>query len=230
MGDSRARALERRWKETGALEDEVAYLRERVRAGLLSQERLELLAYCGQPAARAALDNETWETTDDPFQWTSNLLARWGQIASVRAAVAAARAAIRVWQTEQDATYQLAAIQAAEDWVLCPCVAHGQEASAASDRGDENPDLESLGYSATFPKEALSAAYAAALTATAAAAGCKGFKPELRAWEDTAGPHSVSGAEKALGGSGEALAAAKAELILWALGTTDPVAERRNSR
>jgi hypothetical protein len=36
VSDDRLRELERRWKETGAVEDEAAYLKERVRAGELS--------------------------------------------------------------------------------------------------------------------------------------------------------------------------------------------------
>ena len=48
MSDNKLRELERRWKETGSVEDEAAYLLERVRAGELTQERLELAAYCGR--------------------------------------------------------------------------------------------------------------------------------------------------------------------------------------
>ena len=52
MSDTKLRELERRWKETGAVEDEAAYLLERVRVGDLTQERLELAAYCGHEGAR----------------------------------------------------------------------------------------------------------------------------------------------------------------------------------
>ena len=44
MSDARLRELERRWRESGSTEDEAAYLRERVRVGDLTQERLELAA------------------------------------------------------------------------------------------------------------------------------------------------------------------------------------------
>ena len=44
MSDQKLRDLERRWKETGSPDDEAAYLLERVRAGELSRERLELAA------------------------------------------------------------------------------------------------------------------------------------------------------------------------------------------
>jgi len=54
--DSKLRELERRWKETGSVEDEARYLLERVRVGDLERERLELAAYCGHEGARWALD------------------------------------------------------------------------------------------------------------------------------------------------------------------------------
>jgi hypothetical protein len=41
MSDEQLRALERRWKETGAAQDEAALLLERVRVGDLEQARLE---------------------------------------------------------------------------------------------------------------------------------------------------------------------------------------------
>jgi hypothetical protein len=53
--ESKLRELERRWKHSGALEDEVVYLRERVRAGLLDGERLELALRFGSEAAGEVL-------------------------------------------------------------------------------------------------------------------------------------------------------------------------------
>lgn len=56
MSDESLRELERQWtQETGSLEAEAAFLLERMRMGQLSQDRLEVAAYFGQPAARAAL-------------------------------------------------------------------------------------------------------------------------------------------------------------------------------
>ena len=54
MSDEKLRELERRWKETESVEDEAAWLKERVRVGDLTQERLELAAYCGHEAAAIA--------------------------------------------------------------------------------------------------------------------------------------------------------------------------------
>lgn len=51
MTDEALRALERRWAETGADEDEAAVLRERSRPGQLPAPQLELAAHLGHPAA-----------------------------------------------------------------------------------------------------------------------------------------------------------------------------------
>ena len=51
MTDPLLRALERAWRETGSVEAEAAYLRECVRAGALTGDRLALAALCGHPAA-----------------------------------------------------------------------------------------------------------------------------------------------------------------------------------
>jgi hypothetical protein len=55
VSDEGLRDLERLWKATGSLEDEAAFLRERVRAGRLEPAALELAARLGYAAARAAL-------------------------------------------------------------------------------------------------------------------------------------------------------------------------------
>jgi hypothetical protein len=59
VSDKRLRELERRWKETGTVEDEATYLQERVRAGELTQEELDLAAYSGNPAALRLAGCET---------------------------------------------------------------------------------------------------------------------------------------------------------------------------
>jgi hypothetical protein len=54
--DERTRRLERRWRESGAIEDESAWLRARVRGGDLSPHRLAAAAALGHPAAVLATD------------------------------------------------------------------------------------------------------------------------------------------------------------------------------
>jgi len=87
MSDERLRELERRWKETGSPEDEAAYLLERVRAGDLSQERLELAAYCGHQAATRALGSSAPRTYQKLELWIRGL-ARWGVDPALRCSLA----------------------------------------------------------------------------------------------------------------------------------------------
>ena len=51
MTDDRLRAMERRFRESGSVEDEATWLIERVRSGDLSSDCLRLAACCGHPAA-----------------------------------------------------------------------------------------------------------------------------------------------------------------------------------
>lgn len=51
--DERLRDLERRWRASGAIDDEAAWLGERLRTGDLAPERARLAAWLGHPAAEA---------------------------------------------------------------------------------------------------------------------------------------------------------------------------------
>lgn len=54
MSDDRVRTLEQRWRASGALEDERAWIHARARAGLLSADRLELAQALGAEALGGA--------------------------------------------------------------------------------------------------------------------------------------------------------------------------------
>jgi hypothetical protein len=60
VSDDRLRGLERRWRASGALDDEVAWLSGRVRAGDLTRERIQIAALLGHSAAR-----EVWSQDGD---------------------------------------------------------------------------------------------------------------------------------------------------------------------
>lgn len=95
MSDERLRELERRWTESGSVNDEAAYLKQRVRAGDLSQERLDLAAYCGREAALVALGaNSTVEW--DSKAWAEGL-GRWGPSIVLRAQCLLAEVLLPVW-------------------------------------------------------------------------------------------------------------------------------------
>ncbi len=99
MGNEQVRDLERRWQASGALSDEVAYLRARSREGSLSPEQLALAAAVGHKAALELapipLDPDPFApvhpslANDDPREplkhWVAGL-ARWGPTAPLHAA------------------------------------------------------------------------------------------------------------------------------------------------
>lgn len=93
--DDAVRAAERRYRASGALEDEVAWLRERLRIGDLTRERCELAAFMGHPAATTALALDCaghaacLRCGAGPAVMEG--LAERGPEANLRAAVAAAR-------------------------------------------------------------------------------------------------------------------------------------------
>lgn len=98
MTDSRLQELKRAWEASGSVEDEAAYLRERVRVGDLTQERLELAAKLGQAAAVAATGRSraarqsVWDLCDEiaASDWDAKLL----QATLRRVGLALLRAAI----------------------------------------------------------------------------------------------------------------------------------------
>ena len=88
MTDSRLQELKRAWEASGSVEDEAAYLRERVRVGDLTQERLELAAYCGHPAAAAILDPKVNRGPELLGKWIASL-QRFGRATVLQSGLAA---------------------------------------------------------------------------------------------------------------------------------------------
>lgn len=72
MIDEDVHELERRWRETGAVDDEAAWLRARVRTGALSHDCLRLAVWLGHPAAAAALADEL-EVPSELDEWVRGL-------------------------------------------------------------------------------------------------------------------------------------------------------------
>lgn len=127
MSDQRLRELERAASH-GDPVDRAAVLREKCRAGLLTQERVELAAYCGDPGARLV---EEWPPDDGLYhapvyvdsvdacngsrpnaacaycaefrEWVSGL-SLWGFDTLIRAASAATTVGLPVWEEEHDVT------------------------------------------------------------------------------------------------------------------------------
>lgn len=97
MADDRLRELERAWRTSGALDDEVAWLRERQRAGDLDAPRVRLAAWLGHPAAVQLAPDAGF---GPPRAGASGAALFWrgvtahGEEAAVRALVAEGRRAI----------------------------------------------------------------------------------------------------------------------------------------
>jgi len=96
MTDSRLQQLERAWEASGSPEDEAAYLRERVRVGELSRERLELAAYCRHEGAEVVLGSPTQaqlslayseylEESGDSFAAWFQGVSSWGRVVAFQA-------------------------------------------------------------------------------------------------------------------------------------------------
>lgn len=139
MSDARVRELERRWRETGAVDDEAAFLMERVRVGDLPKEGLELAAYCGHEASQAVTSSRgPSEDTSSRPSWLEEMvrgLQTWGKTAWVRAAIAASHCALTdSWADNYAEEEPGQAIALAEAWAECPCAPHAAKAEAHATR------------------------------------------------------------------------------------------------
>ena len=128
MSDEKLRELERRWKETGGVEDEAAFLLERVRTGELTQERVAYAAALGhEPALRTG-----FEVAKLPASWKEQAIAGAELLSRLEAVLWAcevAELALRQhWDVDDDRPAR--AIAAAREWVMCPCEAHAEHADA----------------------------------------------------------------------------------------------------
>jgi hypothetical protein len=133
MTDERLRELERRWKESGSVEDEAAYLLERVRVGDLDQERLQLAAYCGHSAAAHATGVAS-DRAKRFVSWASALQLRFGFVWVVEGTFLALTAPLTEWEAELSDDRASRMAGAISEWLQCPCEQHGL---AVGDRADQ---------------------------------------------------------------------------------------------
>lgn len=116
MSDAKLRELEKRWKETGSVEDEAAYLLERIRIGDLLQEKLELAAYLGHEGASAASGQSRGMFRDR--EWGEKLAKLGGAGACSRAILALRRAHIPLSDLDpEEREVALHALLGFEEWV-----------------------------------------------------------------------------------------------------------------
>lgn len=128
MTDDRLRTLERRFRETGSVEDETAWLKERVRAGELNEEQLEVAAHCGVPAAARVLSlSEESEATSE-LEWLRRLDSL-SHVAAVRGLLALTKELLPGWDQRVDAKSQRLTgllVQKLESWCREPSEARGK--------------------------------------------------------------------------------------------------------
>jgi hypothetical protein len=104
MSDPRLAGLEKRWKATGSVKDEAAYLSEALRLGAVIRARVELAAFLEHPAAVAVVGSQQFRLGKGPpllSVWAQTLCA-WGGHATTRAAVAYARAQLKILRKETE--------------------------------------------------------------------------------------------------------------------------------
>ncbi|MGE0708615.1 MAG: hypothetical protein AB7N76_12655 [Planctomycetota bacterium] len=93
MTDSHLRELERRFRASGSVDDEVAWLRARVQAGDLRESRLKLAAICGHAASGILAGEGPGERRD---AWC-NRIAEHGREAVERSDLAVGRHLLPCW-------------------------------------------------------------------------------------------------------------------------------------
>ncbi len=140
MSDTKLRELERRWRDTGAVQDEAAWLKERVRVGDLSREVVELCALCGHEAALLVLPSPSGLTRLGTRMWEA-VAGKWlseplrkvaGHEAAVRAAVAVARLVLPcAEELFPNDPRPSGALRAAESWVRSRSSDHREAATRA---------------------------------------------------------------------------------------------------
>lgn len=135
MSDAKLRELERRWKETGALADEAAYLRALVARGELSPTRLNLAAWVGAPAARAAAGLPAGPGSDARglralADGVSRVLGALRHEEMVAFAAACVRPHLAALEPLVPGT--AAFLHAVDVWLACPCDDHRPVAVAGA--------------------------------------------------------------------------------------------------
>lgn len=148
MADARLRTLARAAAQEQCTLTRVRALRERLRAGLLTEESLALAAHLGDEAAETLAA----ELGVDPREGSCTLLTRtlrgrrfvprqlawaeqissWGLVAHVRALISVGELALEVLRVESQLARE--ALNAARAWCVCPCAAHAESAAEAASR------------------------------------------------------------------------------------------------
>ncbi len=208
MTDSSLRELERRFRASGSVEDEAAWLRARVQAGELHQSRLEVAAYCGHKAASSVVTVAGPKTVGGLVSglapWASEELWRRVALALLHGAESAC--------VGPSAPHAALIVQLLEDDVACRCEEHWGELASLP-----NPP---------YPLDPAGRAVARAARYAASAAKSPG--DALEALQQVA--RAAAGALTESNRVRVLCDMLRTSLIPWALGYGDPVRERVEAR
>lgn len=118
----------------GASDEELSrWLIELQRAGELSREGIALAAWLGHAASRLALGGDAPDPPRELESWVRGL-ARWGDEATVRAALQAARCVVPLWtERHPDARAPRVALRATERWLEEPTPGREEDARAMAE-------------------------------------------------------------------------------------------------
>lgn len=235
MTDSDLRALERRFRSSGSIQDEVAWLRGRLQAGEVALDGLRLAALLGHEGARGALGEAAPQPTlvfrewDQPVEFNPlfNMVrdcADCGSEALVRLTVALSRHLLPWFERARTSdSGPRVAIETSERWLVGPDKVSltmlreaGWAAGASSDDVIfEDVMAHQVAELAQRTAEAAQNAHAGDHRRTLLSA--EGAALEALRTRD---PEDAVQLE----------AAVSSELVPWALGLSDPVAERARAR
>lgn len=149
MADDRLRSLARRAAESGCVEDQARYLRERVRTGGLTYGHLEIAAILEHEPSRLAIPDDYFHTEEHradtlhtsgwPMHYVVRRLAKRCDLKTViRIAIALSRCIYRVWHNGQVDSWASdvvgaprLAIEAATLWCVRPTSSNVEACRAA---------------------------------------------------------------------------------------------------
>lgn len=236
MTDALLRDLERRWRESGTVDDETRYLLERVRVGHLQERGLIIAAGLGHEASKRiapAIGLGALELVQTPI--TGGSCAP-----RARAAVASAREMVRryaevlgpddgrrdrVMPGADRLRLCGAALDAADEWVICPCERHAGALACFEEVPINDCIPECCWHAEDYPGQLLALALNAVAECACVEARCRTWFPSISEilTEQREDPGWVGLADAAR-------EAVTAELLPWALEVGDPLGDRVRAR
>ncbi|MDC1142297.1 hypothetical protein OAU50_04335 [Planctomycetota bacterium] len=235
MTDERGHELQNRWKETGSVDDEVAWLTHRMEQGTVVPHRVSVAAVLGHKASQLVLEmnddtpsslDEVLKTLDVEFQ------------AKVRASIAVLRLSLSFltgrnsapWITEHCA----AVLHTSQNWALDPSEKTAKaayEVAVSIDSRADAAEEASTDVGDWWSYQAVQAAHFIPAAIALAAELPEPFPddplgPDYKdlldraCWEFAEFPSNVDRSEE------QAVAVISKDLIPWLLGYSDPIQDR----